>query len=96
VGAKLLNHRGLELVSVDYSQIRAWTVDGVSDESRLQFLRGSGRISLSRRFGLGAGYWWYGRRTTYAGFTEPRRTQSEWRAFLNITVGASGLRKPTT
>jgi Domain of unknown function (DUF3943) len=95
VGAKVLNDRGLELASIDYSQIRAWTVDGVSDESRLQFLRGSGRIHLSRRLGVGAGYWWYGRRTTYTGFTEPRSTQSEWRAFFNITVGASGMRKPT-
>jgi hypothetical protein len=96
VGAKLLNARGLELASLGYSQIRAYTVDGVSDESRLQFFRGSARVPLSRRFGVGAGYWWYGRKTTYADFTEPRRTQSEWRAFFNITVGASGMRKPTT
>ncbi len=96
IGAKVLNDRGLELASIDYSQIRVWTVDGVSDESRLQFLHAGGRIPLSRRFGLGAGYWWYGRRTTYTGFTEPRSTQSEWRAFFNITVGASDMRKPTT
>ena len=95
VGAKIFTDRGFELGSVDYSQIRAWTVDGVSDENRLQVLRGSGRIRLSRRFGVGAGYRWYARTTTYTGFTEPRSTQSEWRAFFNITVGASGMRKPT-
>jgi Domain of unknown function (DUF3943) len=96
VGAKIVSDRGLELASIAYSQIRAWTVDGVSDESRLQFFRASGRIHLSRRLGLGAGYWWYARRTTYAEFTEPRRTQAEWRAFFNITVGASDMRKPTS
>ena len=95
-GAKLLNERGLELVSVSYSGIWLHTVDGVSDESKLHFLRGIGRIPLSRRFGVGGSYWWYARKTTYPGFTEPRQTQSEWRIFFNATVGASGMRKPTT
>jgi hypothetical protein len=95
-GAKLLNARGMELLSVAYSGLILHTVSGVSDESTLQFVRGIGRIPLSRRFGMGASYWWYSRDTTYPGFTEPRQTQSEWRVFFNATVGASGMRKPTT
>lgn len=95
-GATLLNARGLELISVAYSGIRLHTTSGVSDRSTLHFLRGVGRIPISRRFGLGAGYWWYARKTTYPEFMEPRQTQSEWRVFFNATVGASGMRKPTT
>ena len=33
--------------------------------------------------GLGLRSGWYSRKTTYPGFFEPRKTQSEWRAFIN-------------
>jgi hypothetical protein len=33
--------------------------------------------------GVGGGYSWYSRKTTYSRFFEARKTQSEWRVFLN-------------
>jgi hypothetical protein len=30
-----------------------------------------------------AGYSWYSRKTTYSRFFEARKTQSEWRVFVN-------------
>jgi hypothetical protein len=35
---------------------------------------------------MGAGYSWYSRRTTYAGFQEPAGTQSEWRLFASLKL----------
>ena len=40
----------------------------------------------SRSVGVGAGYSWYSRRTTYQGFDEAPRTQSEWRAFASLSL----------
>jgi len=41
------------------------------------------RVPIAGPVGAGAAYYWYSRKTTYPGFFEPRKTQSEWRAFLN-------------
>ena len=42
--------------------------------------RGEQRFVLGR-LGVGGGYAWYSRKTSYSGFFEPRKTQSEWRLF---------------
>lgn len=62
-----------------YSAIWAQTADGSSDHSALQFLLLSARAPLYRSLGLRAGYSWYSRKTSYSGFFEDRKTQSEWR-----------------
>lgn len=67
----------------------AWlrTVDGPADTSTLQFLRVSVRVPLVRTVGLGAGWAWYSRQTTYPGpFREPRMTQTEWRLFASWSL----------
>jgi hypothetical protein len=56
--------------------------DGTSKNSTLQFFRAAGRIPIVGALGAGAGFDWYSRKTTYTGFVEPRKTQSEGRAFL--------------
>jgi len=33
---------------------------------------------------FGGGYSWYSRKTTYPSFFEARKTQSEWRVFLDF------------
>jgi len=85
---------GQEVVSVGYGVLWATTVNGVSDFNTLQFFRANGRVPLFDGVAAGGGYSWYSRKTTYTGFFERRETQSEWRAFLSITFGRSGLRKP--
>src|SRR6266536_3198880 len=50
----------------------------------------SGRPRFFRRvgaLGAGAGSSWYSRKTTYSRVFEARKTQSEWRAFLNAAFG---------
>ena len=66
-----------------------------SRNNTLQFLRVTGRIPIWGPLGVGGGYWWYSRKTTYTGFFERQRTQSEWRAFLNFAIGGSQLRPRT-
>jgi len=81
-----------EVLAVGYGIVWAHTVDGVSRNNTLQFLRVTGRIPIVGPLGVGGGYWWYSRKTTYPGFFERQKTQSEWRAFLNFAVGGSKLR----
>ena len=69
-----------------YSVLFAQTADGVSDTSTLQFLNAFGHIPLFWRIGVGGGYAWYGRKTTYPGFFEAQKTQSEWRAYLSVKL----------
>ena len=83
-----------ELLSVGYGVVWAHTVDGASDSNTLQFFRANARIPIYGALAGGAGYSWYSRRTTYTGFLAQHLTQSEWRAFLSLTFGRSGLRKP--
>ena len=79
-GAALWGAR--ELLAVGYGIAWAHTVNGVSRNNTLQFFRATARIPIAGPLGVGGGYWWYSRLTSYPGFFEPRRTQSEWRAFL--------------
>ena len=58
-------------------------MNGVSDNNTLQFLRGVARVPLFGPFAAGVGYSWYSRKTSYPGFFEDRRTQAEWRVFVN-------------
>ena len=58
-------------------------LDGLSTNNTLQFFRGVARLPIYGPVGVGAGYSWYSRKTTYPGFFEPRKTQGEWRAFVN-------------
>jgi len=72
-----------EVLALGYGVAWARTVNGVSDNNTLQFVRASGRIPLFGPIGVGAAYAWYSRKTTYPGPFEDRRTQAEWRAFVN-------------
>jgi hypothetical protein len=58
-------------------------VDGFSTNNTLQFFRGVARVPIYKAIGAGAGYSWYSRKSSYPGFFEPRKTQGEWRAFVN-------------
>ncbi len=40
-------------------------------------------LAARRKLGVGAGYSWYSRHSTYTGFFEGTKTQSEWRAFVS-------------
>lgn len=68
-----------EIVRLGYGVAHARTANGASSGSRLQFFRAMVRLPLGRSAGLGAGYSWYSRSTTYHGYDEPTATQSEWR-----------------
>ena len=82
-----------QVLAVGYGAVWARTVNGVSRDNTLQFFRAEARIPIAGPLGFGGSYWWYSRQTTYVGFTEPRKTQSEFRAFLNLAFGGSDLRK---
>ena len=85
-----------EVIAAGYGVVWAHTVDGVSRNNTLQFLRVTGRIPIWGPLGVGGGYWWYSRKTSYTGgFFERQRTQSEWRAFFNFAIGGSQLRPRT-
>jgi hypothetical protein len=75
--------RGREVLGAGYGALWARTVSGSSDTNTLQFLRAVARVPLIGPLGAGAGYSWYSRKTTYTNFFEARKTQSEWRAFVN-------------
>lgn len=78
-----LYYRGREVLGAGYGVLWARTVNGSSDTNTLQAFRGVARLPLAGPVGLGAGYSWYSRKTTYTGFFEARRTQNEWRVFAN-------------
>ena len=78
-----LNRNGRELLSAAYAVGWFHTLDGSSDNNTLQYFRASGRWPFGEKLGVGAGYSWYSRHTTYSGFFEGTKTQSEWRAFVS-------------
>jgi len=75
-----------EIVRLGYGVAFAHTANGSSSSNTLQFFRASAHLPLSRSLGVGAGYSWYSRRTTYNGFEEAPKTQSEWRAFASLSL----------
>lgn len=86
---------GREFANVGYGVAWIATVNGFSNNNTLQFFRASLTVPVGGPFGVGGGYRWYSRKTSYAnGFFEPRQSQSEWRAYLSFAFGASGLRAP--
>ena len=76
-----------EIAAVGYGVIWAHTVDGVSENNRLEFFRATIRAPIAGPVGVGGSYSWYGRKTTYPGFFEAQQTQNEWRAFVNVAIG---------
>jgi opacity protein-like surface antigen len=76
-----LLYRGGEVVAIGYAAAWIHTSDGASNNNTLQFFRAIGRVPITEALGAGVGYNWYSRKTTYSGFVEPRKTQSEWRLF---------------
>ena len=86
-GALFANAR--EIAGISYGVLFAHTVNGVSDNNTLQFLRATVRVPLFGIFAPGGGYSWYRRKTTYPGAFEDRRTQAEWRIFVNIALPLS-------
>ena len=75
---------GRPVLDAGYGLVWVHTVNGSSNDSTLQYYRGSLRLPVAGPVGVGAGYSWYTRKTTYTGFFESRRTQSEWRVFLDL------------
>jgi hypothetical protein len=85
-GARVLArmyYRGREVLGVGYAALWMKTVNGVSDTNTLQAFRAVARLPVAGPVGAGAGYSWYSRKTSYTGFVEARKTQNEWRAFVN-------------
>jgi hypothetical protein len=68
-----------EIVRLGYGVAYARTANGASSSTTLRVFRAMARLPLGRSVGIGAGYSWYSRRTTYEGFYESPATQSEWR-----------------
>jgi hypothetical protein len=75
-----------EILRIGYGLAYAHTANGSSSSNVLQFFRASARLPLGKNLGMGAGYSWYSRRTTYSGFQEPAGTQSEWRLFASLKL----------
>jgi hypothetical protein len=73
-----------EIVGVGYGVAWAHTVNGVSEKSTLQYFRATARLPIAGPVGVGGGYSWYRRKTTYSGFVEAAKTQSEWRVFVDF------------
>lgn len=73
-----------EILRIGYGLAYARTANGSSSDNTLQFFRASARLPLSGSLGMGAGYSWYSRETTYVGFRERTATQSEWRVFASF------------
>lgn len=84
--AARLYRREWEIVRVGYGVAFAHTANGTSTSNTLQFFRASARLPLKRSVGLGAGYSWYSRDTTYPAYSEPTRTQSELRLFASLSL----------
>lgn len=78
-----------EIAAAGYGVVWVRTVDGVSRENTLQFFRAAARVPIAGPVGIGGGYTWYSRKTTYPGFFEARKTQNEWRVFVNVAFGHS-------
>jgi hypothetical protein len=76
---------GHEILGAEYGVTWAHTVNGVSDNNTLQFVRATARFPIGF-FGAGAAYSWYSRKTSYPGFFEQRQRQAEWRVFANVSV----------
>lgn len=81
--AARLYYRGREVLGAGYALLWMTTVNGVSDTSTLQAFRAAARLPIAGPVGAGAGYSWYSRKTRYTGFSEARKTQNEYRAFVN-------------
>jgi hypothetical protein len=73
-----------QVVVVTLPSLQGFTVNGASSSNTLQYFRGSLRVPIVGPVGVGGGYSWYSRRTGYSRFAEDRRTQSEWRIFLDF------------
>ena len=84
--AARLYRKEWEIVRLGYGVAWARTANGSSSSNTLQFFRASARLPLTRSLGTGAGYSWYSRRTTYSGFDEAPKTQSEWRVFVSWSL----------
>jgi hypothetical protein len=85
--AARLYRREWEIVRLGYGVAYARTANGSSSSNTLQFFRASGRLPFTRSLGVGAGYSWYSRRTTYpGGFQEAPQNQSEWRVFASWSL----------
>jgi hypothetical protein len=78
-----LDRKGDEILSAAYGVGWFHTLDGSSKNNMLQFFRVTGRWPLGAKLGVGAGYSWYSRKTTYVNFFEGTKTQPEWRAFVS-------------
>lgn len=75
-----------EILRIGYGLAYAHTANGSSSSNVLQFFRASARLPLGKSLGMGAGYSWYSRKTTYSGFQEAPGTQSEVRLFASFSL----------
>ena len=88
--ARLVTSSRTDLLDAGYGVVWARTADGTSTNNTLQFFRATVRLPITKTIGIGGRYSWYSRKTTYPGFFEARRTQSEWRAFVSLGFSRSG------
>jgi len=72
-----------QILGLAYWVSWARTLNGLSNNNTLQFFQSVARLPLVGPIGAGAGYSWYSRKTSYKDSFEPRKTQSEWRLFLD-------------
>jgi Domain of unknown function (DUF3943) len=77
---------GREVLGTGYGVAWAHTVNGVSTNSTLQFVRAVARLPIYGPLGAGAAYNWYSRKTSYPGFFEEQKVQSDWRVFANVAI----------
>jgi hypothetical protein len=84
--AARLYRKEWEIVRLGYGVAWAHTANGSSTSNELQFFRASARLPLTRSLGVGAGYSWYRRETTYSGFHEAPKTQNEWRLVVSWSL----------
>jgi hypothetical protein len=73
-----------EVLGAGYGIAWATTANGNSNSNTLQFFRATARLPLPAPVSVGAAYAWYARKTTYTGFSEPKKTQNEGRVFVNF------------
>jgi hypothetical protein len=85
LGGRLFR-RGREVLVASYELSGTHTDNGVSTHNTLQNLSSSVRIHVVGPVGIGSGYSWYTRQTTYRRFSENRQTQREWRVFLDVAL----------
>ena len=76
-----LQHLGADLMEAGYRVIWTRTSAGISHHSTVQFAWVNATCPISRFFGVGAGWAWDSRLTSYDQFPSLRSAHTQWRVF---------------